>query len=86
MHQLATIADLYHHNHTLGLYCIDCNRWAEADLKDLVRVGQGAREITRTRFRCLDCGLPAEKQIRPPVPTTGGAVAYIQPDFADIHV
>lgn len=79
MYQLATLNDLYQQHHTLGLYCINCDRWASVDLNAMIHDGQGTREITKTRFRCSDCGQPAEKQIRPPVPQVGGAVAYIQP-------
>ena len=35
------------------------------------------RPVTEARFRCKDCGENVEKQVRPPVPTVGGAVAYI---------
>lgn len=79
MFALATIDDLLDNSHTLGLYCIDCDRWAEADLRCLSQRGLGARLITGSRFRCADCGRVAEKQVRPPVPQVGGATAYIQP-------
>ena len=78
MYQLATFNDLYQQHHTLGLYCINCDRWASVDLSALIDNGQGRRVITKTRFRCSECGLTAEKQVRPPVPEVGGAVAYIQ--------
>ena len=80
MYRLATLDDLYQQQHSLGLYCVHCDRWAEADLSRLVAIGHGANVITRTRFRCSDCGTPAEKQVRPPVPQLGGAVAYV--DFS----
>jgi hypothetical protein len=74
---IATLTDLYRNNYTLGLYCIACNRWGEADLKALIADGRGEREVTQSRFRCIDCGEIVEKQIRPPVPSIGNAVAYI---------
>ena len=80
MYQLATLDDLYQQRHTLGLYCVACDRWAEADLPRLVAAGHGGSVITRTHFRCSDCGAAAEKQVRPPVPQVGGAVAYV--DFS----
>ena len=79
MFALATIDDLLENSHTLGLYCIECDRWAEADLVRLAGQGFGSRQITGSRFRCSDCGGIAEKQVRPPVPQVGGAAAYIQP-------
>lgn len=77
MPRLVTFADLFSQNHTLGLYCIGCNRWGEAELGTLIAAGQGERLLTETRFRCRHCGRTAEKQLRPPVPLLGGAVAYI---------
>jgi len=49
----------------------------EADLKLLIDSGRGDRLLTESRFRCRDCGAVVEKQLRPPVPRLGGAVAYI---------
>lgn len=74
---MATIEELERLNHTLGLYCVSCERWGDADLRALIRRGLGGRRITRTRFRCRDCGELVEKQIRPPVPAIGAATAYI---------
>jgi len=48
-----------------------------ADLDKLIQIGKGDMPITEARFRCKDCGEIVEKQIRPPVPTIGGSVAYI---------
>ena len=33
--------------------------------------------VAEVRFKCRDCGEVVEKQVRPPVPGLGGAVAYI---------
>ena len=78
MPRLATFTDLYQNKYTLGLYCVACDRWGEADLRRLVAGGRGGRELTQARFRCTDCGEIVEKQLRPPVPVIGGAVAYIR--------
>lgn len=77
MIRLHTINDLYQRQHTLGLYCLHCDRWGEANLDRLVRSGHGERIVTEIRFRCRDCGNPVEKQVRPPVPRVSNAVAYI---------
>ncbi len=77
MISIGTIQDLHDQNHTLGLYCISCDRWRVADLDALIRAGRGNAVITEARFRCYDCGELADKQLRPPLPTLGGAVGYV---------
>ena len=77
MHRLRSLQDLFEQNHSLGLYCVSCNRWGQADLGELIRLGKGARVVTETRFRCKDCGAIVDKQVRPPVPVLGGSVAYL---------
>jgi hypothetical protein len=75
--RLVTFEDLRCQSHSLGLYCVECDRWGEADLDLLIESGRGDRLLTEARFRCRDCGDVVEKQLRPPVPRLGGAVAYI---------
>jgi hypothetical protein len=75
--RLVTFEDLRNQSHSLGLYCLDCNRWGEADLDRLIESGRGDQLLTESRFRCRDCGATVEKQLRPPMPKPGGAVAYI---------
>ena len=77
MLKLATFSDLQEQQHTLGLYCLRCDRWGEADLEGLISDGCGNREVVEARFRCRQCGDLVDKQLRPPVPELGGAVAYI---------
>lgn len=57
---------------------MECDRWGEADIENLILSGRGERLLTEAKFRCRDCGEFVEKQLRPPVPEVGGAVAYIQ--------
>lgn len=78
MPQLVTFIDLQEQQHTLGLYCIECDRWGVADIDNLIASGRGERQLTEARFRCRDCGGVVAKQLRPPVPEVGRAVAYIQ--------
>lgn len=78
MPRLATIISLAAHNYSLGLYCIYCDRWDEADLRQIVADGGGHKVLAGCRFCCKDCGMVAEKQVRPPVPEIGSAVAYIR--------
>ena len=77
MIRMGTIEELHRQEHTLALYCISCDRWGEANLDWLIQNGKGNELVTEARFRCRDCGEIVEKQVRPPVPTLGGAVAYI---------
>ncbi len=74
---MATIEELHRQRHTLGLYCVACDRWGSADLARLIEGGLGGRSVVGTRFRCRDCGEIVEKQVRPPVPRVGRAAAYI---------
>ena len=69
--------ELHSHNHTRALYCLSCDRWGEANLDRLIQIGQGDKPVTEAKFRCQDCGEIVEKQVRPPVPSLGEAVAYI---------
>ena len=78
MPKLVTFIDLQEQEHTLGLYCMECDRWGEADIENLISSGRGERTLTDTNFKCRDCGAVVAKQLRPPVPEIGGAVAYIQ--------
>jgi hypothetical protein len=78
MPRLATFVDFHRQKYSLGLYCIQCDRWGEADLQQMIASGNGHKDIVRSRFRCRDCGAIVEKQVRPPVPELGGAVAYIR--------
>ena len=77
MISMRTFEELRKHSHSLALYCLPCNRWGEANLDELIQTGKGNMSVIETRFRCKDCGEVVEKQVRPPVPGVGGAVAYI---------
>ncbi len=77
MISMKTIEELHSQNHILALYCLSCDRWGEANLDRLIQNGMGDKPVTEARFRCRDCGEIVEKQVRPPVPSLGEAVAYI---------
>ncbi len=77
MISMGTIEELHGHNHTLALYCLSCNRSGKANLDWLIHTGKGNKSVTEARFRCQDCGVFVEEQVRPPVPSLGEAVAYI---------
>jgi len=70
---LHTVADLLARDHTLGLYCPRCDRWVEAPLAKLAARGLADRPIQRLNFRCVHCGAPARRQLRPPgLPAANG--------------
>ena len=77
MISMGTIEEFHSHNHTLALYCLSCDRWGEANLDLLIQNGKGDKPVTEARFRCRDCWEIVKKQVRPPVPSLGEAVAYI---------
>jgi len=77
MISMGTMEELHSHNHTFALYCLSCDRWGVADLARLIQNGKGDKPVTEARFRCRNCGEIVEKQVRPPVPLLGEAVAYI---------
>ncbi len=77
MINVTTVQALHNQNYALGLYCLSCNRSGEANLDRLIQSGKGNKPVTEARFRCRDCGEIVEKQVRPPVPSLGEAVAYI---------
>ena len=64
--ELLTVADLLARDHTLGLYCQHCDRWAIAPLAKLAARGKGDTPFARFRFRCVVCGDKARMQLRPP--------------------
>jgi hypothetical protein len=64
--RLETVSDLLAREHTLGLYCTACDRWAHAPLEKLAARGKGDTPFARFRFRCVVCGAVARMQLRPP--------------------
>jgi len=73
-----TVADLIQHDHTLGLYCPRCQRWAQAPLAKLAAHGLADRPIRLLRFRCVRCGTPAQRQLRPPALPPAGGTGWMQ--------
>ncbi len=77
MISVKTIEELQRQDYGLALYRLSCDRWGEANLDWLIQNGKGKKPVIEARFRCRDCGEIMEKQVRPPVPSLGEAVAYI---------
>lgn len=64
--RISTPREFLAQQHALSLYCRPCDRWTEADLRQLVDAGRGDQAIQRMRFTCKDCGSRMEAQVRPP--------------------
>lgn len=76
--RIETVADLIARKHTLGLYCRHCDRWAEAPLERLAARGFADRPIRRLNFRCVACGTPAQRQLRPPAMPPARATGWME--------
>ncbi len=76
MISMPIISELHVQQHTLALYCLSCYRSDEANLDWLVQIGKGDKLVTSARFRCREI---VEKQVRPPMPEIGEAMAHIYP-------
>ena len=68
---LGTLADLAKARYGLAAYCLNCNRWHDFDIAELV-ARHGNRSIVKFQPRCSVCGERAEKQVTPPMPKFEG--------------
>jgi hypothetical protein len=76
--ELRTIQHLIDRDHTLALYCTRCDRWALAPLRMLAARGHADTPFARLRFRCVRCGAPGHRQLRPPALRNSTAVGWVQ--------
>ena len=77
MIRMSTFLELRQNHHSLGLYCIQCDRWGMADLQWLIDSGRGNTAVCNARFRCKTCKSVVQKQLRPPAPALGDTARYI---------
>ena len=68
---LETLADLAEARYGLAAYCLNCNRWHDFDIGELVE-RYGNRSIVKFKPRCSICGERAQKQVSPPMPRFEG--------------
>ena len=73
---ISTISDLAASEMTLGLYCLECDRWAEIIPQDWLDAGKPDVNYVEQKFKCGDCGGLADKQVRPPVTGMSNQSAY----------
>ena len=64
---ISTISNLAASEMTLGLYCLECDRWAEILPQDWLDAGKPDVNYVEQKFKCGQCGGRADKQVRPPL-------------------
>ena len=73
---IRTISDLSASEMTLGLYCLECDRWAEIIPQEWLDAGKPDVNYVEQKFKCGDCGGLADKQVRPPLLGLSTETAY----------
>ena len=71
------ISDLRDNHMTLGLFCLECDRWGEIKLQSGLSVGKPDLNYVEQRFKCSQCGGRATKQVRPEHTGLGKGTAYV---------
>ena len=68
------ISDLRDNHMTLGLFCLECNRWGEIIPNEWLSSGKKDLDYVNQKFKCGECGGQASKQVRPqPIDFSRGA-------------
>ena len=73
---IRTISDLSASEMTLGLYCLECDRWAEIIPQEWLDAGKPDVNYVEQKFKCGQCGGRADKQVRPPLSGLSTETAY----------
>ena len=61
---ISTISDLAESGMTLGLYCLECDRWGEIIPQEWLDAGKPDVDYVEQKFKCSKCGGRADKQVR----------------------
>ena len=61
---ISTISDLAESRMTLGLYCLECDRWGEIVPQEWLDAGKPDVNYVEQKFKCGECGGKADKQVR----------------------
>ena len=61
---IRTISDLAESGMTLGLHCLECNRWGELIPQEWLDAGKPDVNYVQQTFKCSQCGARADKQLR----------------------
>lgn len=73
---IRTISDLAESGMTLGLYCLECDRWGEIIPQEWLDEGKPDVNYVQQKFKCSQCGGRADKQLRPPLSGFSVETAY----------
>ena len=58
------ISDLRDNHMTLGLFCLECDRWGEVVPQEWLDGEKPDLNYVEQRFKCSECGGRATKQVR----------------------
>jgi len=72
----STISDLAASEMILGLYCLECDRWAEIIPQEWLDAGKPDVNYVEQKFKCGQCGGLADKQVRAPLSGMSNQSAY----------
>jgi len=72
------ISDLRDNHMTLGLFCLECDRWSEVVPQEWLDDGKPDLNYVEQRFKCSECGGRATKQVRPEYTGLGTGTAYVE--------
>ena len=73
---VTTISGLAESGTTLGLYCLECNRWGEIIPQEWLHAGKPDMNYVEQKFKCGQCDGRADKQVRPPLSGLSTETAY----------
>ena len=71
------MSDLKDNHMSLGLFCLECERWGEILPQEWLDNGKPDLDYVAQRFKCSECGIQAIKQVRPKYCGLGTRTAYL---------
>ncbi len=71
------MSDLQDNHMTLGLFCLECDRWSEIKPQSWLAEGKPDLNYVEQRFKCSQCGGKATKQVRPEYTGLGTGTTYV---------
>ena len=71
------MSDLKDNHMSLGLFCLECERWGEILPQEWLDNGKPDLDYVAQRFKCSECGVQAIKQVRPKYWGLGTGTAYL---------
>ena len=71
------MSDLKDNHMSLGLFCLECERWGEILPQEWLDNGKPDLDYVAQRFKCSECGVQAMQQVRPKYWCFGTGTAYL---------